>query len=418
MLRDRQHLFCFAGAVTTAALTCSDAQAPRALFGGYWLPSTLAVAYACLLYHWSRQMRAKRAAGGDPFKGTALWPAIAGTLFYLAALFVGKRVMAARPPFDCKKHMLVYNAYQVALNVWCVAEFAREISGYGEGRNMRFWGNRYDPSMAGFRLGFVVWVHYNNKYVELLDTLWMLLRKKDQQVRPSLAAAAGCEPTHSVGAHAYSDSLQARKAISVAQLAGWLRSLDFRACTRAHSCLGCEHDYSCACLPCLCSLRPCKRCRAQCNAPNFKQRIAEVAHHLNATATDNLSLLAQISFLHVYHHGLMIWAWLYVCKLECGGDAWFGAAVNSAVHVVMYSYYLLSGLGYSCPWKRYLTRAQMAQFCVCMVHAAYVLVVGNAPVGLAVAQAFVMLNMFVLFSQFYCKRYSKAGAEREVRKQA
>ena len=52
---------------------------------------------------------------------------------------------------------------------------------------MVIWGNRYDVSMAGFRVGWIIWVHYNNKYVELLDTLWMLLRKKDQQVRLSFA---------------------------------------------------------------------------------------------------------------------------------------------------------------------------------------------------------------------------------------
>jgi hypothetical protein len=71
---------------------------------------------------------------------------------------------------------------QVLLNIWCVAGFAQEVSGRGEGRNMRFWGNTYDTSMAGFRVGFLIWVHYNNKFVELLDTLWMLLRKKNRQV--------------------------------------------------------------------------------------------------------------------------------------------------------------------------------------------------------------------------------------------
>jgi elongation of very long chain fatty acids protein 4 len=108
----------------------------------------------------------------------------------------------------------------------------------------------------------------------------------------------------------------------------------------------------------------------------------------------------------------MMWAWLYVCKLECGGDAWFGAAVNSFVHILMYAYYLLSQLGVACPWKRYLTLVQMAQFCVCMVHSAYVLITRNAPAGLAWTQAFVMLNMLVLFSQFYSSSYSRKDARK------
>lgn len=68
------------------------------------------------------------------------------------------------------------------LNCWCVWVLCQEVAGYGMAKGMTFWGNRYDPSMAGFRVGFAIWVHYNNKYVELLDTAWMLLRKKDRQV--------------------------------------------------------------------------------------------------------------------------------------------------------------------------------------------------------------------------------------------
>jgi elongation of very long chain fatty acids protein 4 len=109
----------------------------------------------------------------------------------------------------------------------------------------------------------------------------------------------------------------------------------------------------------------------------------------------------------------MMWAWLYVCKVECGGDAWFGAAVNSAVHVLMYLYYLLSQLGIPCAWKRHLTLVQMGQFCICMAQSAYVVWRGNAPLGLPLAQAFVMLNMLVLFSQFYRRSYAaKAAAPR------
>ena len=72
--------------------------------------------------------------------------------------------------------------FQVLLNCWCVWVLCQEVAGYGMSKGMTFWGNRYDPSMAGFRVGFAIWVHYNNKYVELLDTAWMLLRKKDRQV--------------------------------------------------------------------------------------------------------------------------------------------------------------------------------------------------------------------------------------------
>lgn len=113
----------------------------------------------------------------------------------------------------------------------------------------------------------------------------------------------------------------------------------------------------------------------------------------------------QVSFLHGYHHVMMMWAWLYVCKIECGGDAWFGAAMNSFVHIVMYSYYFLSQIGIPCPWKKYLTMMQMIQFCVCMAHSAYVVWAGNSPILMPLLQGFVMINMLVLFGQFYRKAY-------------
>lgn len=62
----------------------------------------------------------------------------------------------------------------------------------------------------------------------------------------------------------------------------------------------------------------------------------------------------QVSFLHVYHHALLIWAWFLVTKLCCGGDAYFGALANSFIHVVMYSYYamrlLVRTLPRGCGW--------------------------------------------------------------------
>jgi elongation of very long chain fatty acids protein 4 len=92
----------------------------------------------------------------------------------------------------CLRALKEHEVVQVLLNVWCVAEFIREVAGFGEAQGMTFWGNTYDPSIAGFKVGFVIWIHYNNKYVELLDTLWMLLRKKNQQVRFALGHRVWC----------------------------------------------------------------------------------------------------------------------------------------------------------------------------------------------------------------------------------
>ena len=55
--------------------------------------------------------------------------------------------------------MLVYNLYQTMLNTWCFYQFVREVWRAG----MPFWGNRMVRGEAGFNLGMLIWIHYNNK---------------------------------------------------------------------------------------------------------------------------------------------------------------------------------------------------------------------------------------------------------------
>lgn len=63
----------------------------------------------------------------------------------------------------------------------------------------------------------------------------------------------------------------------------------------------------------------------------------------------------------VYHHALVLvmgWGWLQYTP-----PLWqVGMAFNTAVHVVMYVYFLLCTLGSPPAWKRNVTRFQIAQF--------------------------------------------------------
>lgn len=72
---------------------------------------------------------------------------------------------------------------------------------------------------------------------------------------------------------------------------------------------------------------------------------------------------SQVTFLHVYHHATMaLYAWSYL-KFAAGGQGAILALLNSAVHVVMYTYYFLSGLGPRFQkylwWKKYVTTMQL-----------------------------------------------------------
>ena len=201
---------------------------------------------------------------------------------YLAAVAIGKRWMRNRPAFNLTGAMVIYNVYQVALNAWWCAACLHEVLLGGGGR-------------GGYNVAFLVWIHYHNKFVELADTFFMVLRKKNKQ----------------------------------------------------------------------------------------------------------------ISFLHVYHHAMLIWAWYFVCAYAPGGESYFGALCNSAVHVVMYCYYAMSLLRIACPWKRYITGIQMAQFVVCFSHAVWCLATGAYPAWLCCANMWVMVNMLLLFGRFYVKAYKK-----------
>jgi len=121
----------------------------------------------------------------------------------------------------------------------------------------------------------------------------------------------------------------------------------------------------------------------------------------------------QVSFLHIYHHISIAWAWWFAILCYPGGDAYFGALLNSLIHVMMYSYYTLSLLKFSCPWKRYLTQAQLLQFTSVVVYTAFSFVIvyreGEAKANhyaCFVVQTFEMISLFFLFMRFYSKAYN------------
>lgn len=240
----------------------------------------------------------------DPFKEVWWSGPIFFSILYLSMIYFGKLYMKNREPFhDLKPYIFTYNLYQCLLNIWCVVAVIHEV--YTNSMFTGIWGNYPEESPRAFRISFLVWVHYNNKYVELLDTVFMILRKKNNQ----------------------------------------------------------------------------------------------------------------ISFLHCYHHILLIWAWFLVCKIDASGDSYFGATVNSFIHIIMYGYYTLALLGISCPWKKWITKCQMIQFCVCFSHSCFVVYNGNANIILPLAQAFVMVNMLVLFGAFYQKAYSKKAHHDQEKKE-
>ena len=116
----------------------------------------------------------------------------------------------------------------------------------------------------------------------------------------------------------------------------------------------------------------------------------------------------QLSFLHVYHHSTIgiIWGGLLYCG-HGNGTVSFGCFINSVIHLFMYSHYLYTSLGFNNPFKKYITRAQLLQFFLCLIHSLVVLAIDNSvPKKYAIIELVYQTSMIILFSKFYYKSYT------------
>ncbi|CAK0793057.1 unnamed protein product [Prorocentrum cordatum] len=99
------------------------------------------------------------------------------TVAYLFGVGAGIRVMEKRPPVQRRifEFMFIYNVTLVMLNA------SLSFTLWKEAWDLGFpypWGNGLDFSERGHRLGMLLWFEYHGRQLELLDTLFVILRKK------------------------------------------------------------------------------------------------------------------------------------------------------------------------------------------------------------------------------------------------
>lgn len=123
---------------------------------------------------------------------------------------------------------------------------------------------------------------------------------------------------------------------------------------------------------------------------------------------------SQVSFLHVFHHATMVFLTYNMDSIYRNSSALFPAFLNSCVHIVMYTYYLLAALLPSetvarlTPFKKSITIMQMVQFAIVLLQ----IVVGKAVYGCKVPQTMLViytitiLVIFYGFYDFYKKSYN------------
>jgi len=122
----------------------------------------------------------------------------------------------------------------------------------------------------------------------------------------------------------------------------------------------------------------------------------------------------QMSFLHIYHHTSIFLVYWLNTRVAYDGDIYLTVVLNSFVHLVMYSYYFLSTLGYSAWWKNYITLLQMGQFLIMNAQAIYILAVGCPfPHNITWMYLFYIISLFLLFQNFYQRTYKKRPTDKK-----
>ncbi|XP_050431732.1 elongation of very long chain fatty acids protein-like [Adelges cooleyi] len=124
----------------------------------------------------------------------------------------------------------------------------------------------------------------------------------------------------------------------------------------------------------------------------------------------------QVSALHIYHH-ITTYALIWIAtKINPGGIVRIPVILNCIVHMVMYSYYMLSSMGPKIQkkidsYKKYITIIQMVQFCFLIVNSLFFLA-PECSVPNIYGLVFIP-NVFIVFYMFY-NFYKKSYSERPI----
>ncbi|XP_055597861.1 elongation of very long chain fatty acids protein AAEL008004 [Uranotaenia lowii] len=131
----------------------------------------------------------------------------------------------------------------------------------------------------------------------------------------------------------------------------------------------------------------------------------------------------QISFLHLYHHTVMPMISWGATKYYPGGHGTFIGVINSFVHIVMYTYYMMAAMGPQFHkylwWKKYITDLQMVQFGMAFMHSAQLLWTDCGYPRWSVC--FTLPNaifFYMLFNDFYKKTYVSKRRLADAKKKA
>lgn len=116
----------------------------------------------------------------------------------------------------------------------------------------------------------------------------------------------------------------------------------------------------------------------------------------------------QVTFLHFFHHSSINIVVGLILPFEHNGDMYLPILLNATVHVLMYSHYAVAALGFSTPWKPYLTSMQLMQFLTIATQSTMSMRRGDgcgSPFFAKWVMIIYMASMLALFGNFFFHSY-------------
>ena len=108
------------------------------------------------------------------------WPVIISLSYVYFTKVLGPQLMEKRAAFELRGLMMVYNVFQVLLHIWLFCEVGQ--SGFFTEANYLCQPVDHSNDPSTLRLMLSGYRYYLSIYVDMLDTLFFILRKKSNQI--------------------------------------------------------------------------------------------------------------------------------------------------------------------------------------------------------------------------------------------
>ncbi|XP_068153362.1 very long chain fatty acid elongase 7 [Drosophila tropicalis] len=105
---------------------------------------------------------------------------------------LGPQLMAKRKPMELRSVLVIYNAIQTIFSAWIFYEYL--MSGWWGHYSLKCQPVDYSNSPLAMRMVNICWWYYISKFTEFFDTLFFILRKKNEHVSTLHVIHHGCMP--------------------------------------------------------------------------------------------------------------------------------------------------------------------------------------------------------------------------------